>query len=281
MTWPLPKAIARGIDPSPLDDLMYHGGKVVPQMGFRNIYLGGAAAWQASDIESIDRASALAMRDRRLNNVMVQFFPGAKVSCDVRASLILDAASPKTLDEPDVQAIVTRLYDDGKIARSDLGETLFNLVLPPGCVLKLGTSSSRNGLGGYHGSVHFKRQGKAVTLYYSANVYSEVGPGGRQNGIVAFDRPWKNVVATLYHELNEFRTDPDVGDAIATRSNDPLGWTSRKGHEIGDQPIFVARDLALVFKEVAAATGRRKLPVQLMYSNAVHGAEGPIARPHA
>jgi hypothetical protein len=25
-----------------------------------------------------------------------------------------------------------------------------------------------------------------------------------------FDQPWKNVLATFYHELNEARTDPDV-----------------------------------------------------------------------
>ena len=38
--WPMPKVLAPGIDPSPLDDLMFHGGKVVPQMEFQNIYLG-------------------------------------------------------------------------------------------------------------------------------------------------------------------------------------------------------------------------------------------------
>jgi len=34
------------------------------------------------------------------------------------------------------------------------------------------------------------------------------------NGIPVFDEPWKNVVATFYHELNEARTDADVEDAI-------------------------------------------------------------------
>jgi hypothetical protein len=29
----------------------------------------------------------------------------------------------------------------------------------------------------------------------------------RRNGIVMFDKPWKNVIGTLYHELNEFRID--------------------------------------------------------------------------
>ena len=37
--WPNPKAIAPGIDPAPLDDLIFHGGKIVPQMEFQNIFL--------------------------------------------------------------------------------------------------------------------------------------------------------------------------------------------------------------------------------------------------
>ena len=136
------------------------------------------------------------------------------------------------------------------------------------------------GLGGYHGSVHIQRGGKRVTLYYSANVYSQMLSAGRENGIVVFDRPWKNVVGTLYHELNEFRTDADVNDAIETGSNDFLGWTSRRGHEVGDQPITAAPTLTLVFKQVTSASGGKRLPVQFMYSNAVHGAEGPIATAH-
>ena len=133
---------------------------------------------------------------------------------------------------------------------------------------------------GYHGSVRFQRQGKRVTLYYSANVYSEMLSPTRENGIVVFDQPWKNVVGTLYHELNEFRTDADVKDAIETGNNDFLGWMSRRGHECGDQPIVAAKSLNLVFKEVSVTNGATRVPVQFMYSNAVHGAEGPIVAPH-
>jgi hypothetical protein len=278
--WPKPKAIAPGIDPSPMDDLMYHGGKVVPQMQFQNIYLGGEASWHPSDIESIDRGIGAAMRDRRLNNVMIQYFPGASLACDARESFILDDTKLNSLDEPEVQSIVTQLYDNSLVRRRDLDVTLFNLVLPSGTILRLDRSSSARGLGGYHGSVHIIRSGRKITLYYSTNVYSEVRPNGSANGIVAFNAPWKNVVGTLYHELNEFRTDPDVGDAIRSGSNDFLGWTSRQGHEVGDQPIFVATSLNQVFKEVRPTRGDRRIPVQFMYSNAVHGAEGPIASRH-
>ena len=277
----MPKSIAPGINPSVMDDLIYHGGKVVPQMEFQNIYLGGSDSWQASDVVSIDTAINLAMTDRRLNNVMLQYFPGVAMSCDMRESFILDAAKPKRLAEADVQALVTSLYDSALLKKKDLESTLFNLILPSGTTLHLGSSSSTDGLGGFHGSLHMRRGGNKVTLYYSANVYSEPRDGGGENGIVAFDRPWKNVVGTLYHEINEFRTDPDVNDAIEKNDNDFIGWNSRRGHEIGDQPIFVATNLNQVFKEVRTANGKRRIPVQFMFSNAVHGAEGPIAKPHS
>jgi hypothetical protein len=280
-TWPMPKAIAPGLNPAPLDDLMFHGGKTVPQMEFQNIFLGSPADWKQSDIASIDAAIALAMRDKRLNNVMSQYFPGMAISCDPRPLVMLNETKPTLLDEPDVQAKVLALFAAGKIKKNDLGTTIFNLVLPRGTVLKLGTVSSLKGLGGYHGSVNTPGGGKNAVLYYSANVFSEMIDPNQENGIAVFNQSWKNVVATLYHELNEFRTDADVNDAINKNDNDLLGWMSRSGKECGDQPIFVASSLNLIFKEVSATIGNRKIPVQFMYSNAVHGAEGPIAKPHA
>ena len=47
--------------------------------------------------------------------------------------------------------------------------------------------------------------------------YSEVLPDGRENGIAVFDESWKNVVATLYHEIIEFKTDPDVEEGNKMR----------------------------------------------------------------
>jgi hypothetical protein len=280
-SWPMPKVIAPGVNPSPLDDLIFHGGKTVPQMEFQNIFLGSSTDWKQSDITSIDAAITLAMRDKRLNNVMSQYFPGAAITCDPRPLLILNDTKPDVLDEPDVQAKILALLTSGKIKNSDLGTAIFNLVLPQGTILKLGKSSSLKGLGGYHGSVHLPAGGKNAVLYYSANVFSEMIAPSQENGIVAFGQSWKNVVATLYHELNEFRTDADVNDAINQNDNDFLGWMSRGGQECGDQPIFVAESLNLVFKEVRATSGNKKIPVQFMYSNAVHGGEGPIAAPHS
>jgi hypothetical protein len=278
--WEMPTEIVPGIDPAPLEDLIFHGGKVVPQMEFQNVFLGESGDWVESDIASIDSAITLAMQDRDLNNVMLQYFPGATLECAPRESFVQGDTKPAQLDEPGVQATVTALFDQGKVKKSNLAGTIFNLVLPPQTVLTLDDSSSLEGLGGYHGSVQIERGGQRITLYYSANVFSEM-QGSQENGIVVFDQSWKNVVATLYHEINEFRTDADVRQAIATGNNDFLGWMSRSGRECGDQPIVAASSLNLIFQEVAVANGAKHVPVQFLYSNAVHGAEGPIGSPHA
>jgi len=279
--WPKPEIIAPGISPKPLNDLIFHGGKLVPQMEFQNVFLGGKVSWQVSDIDFINASITLAMQDMKLNNVIKQYFVDiASLTCDPRPSVVLEEPKPAGLDEPDVQQTVVRLLKEGKLSDSDLGSVIFNLVLPPGTVLRLGDANSLDGLGGYHGSVHFQNNGRSLTAYYSANVFSQTLGNGQQNGIPAFDASWKDVVGTLYHELNEFRTDPDVKDAIESGSNNPLGWMSAQGQEIGDQPIAEANPLSLVFKEVLSSTGGKRLPVQLLYSNAVHGAEGPIDHPH-
>ena len=132
--------------------------------------------------------------------------------------------------------------------------------------------TSETGLGGYHGSVHLR----GTTVYYAVAVYSE-----GSNGIVAFDAPWKNVCATLYHELQEVRTDPDVEDAIRAGHSPAamhlLGWYSPNGGEIGDIPIAETHgDIHLAMKEVPLAAGGTA-PVQLMWSNRVGGPEAPPA----
>jgi hypothetical protein len=282
-SWVQPDAIAGGIPPDQSADLVFHGGKTVPQMEFQNVFLGGQASWLASDIDSVNTAITLAMQNRKLNNVVQQYFDsGVNLTCDARSLLVLEEAKPVQLDEPDVQQLVVRLLQQGKVSDSDLGTTIFNLLLPAGTVLKLDQDNSLGGLGGYHGSVHFQHNGGSQTAYYSANVFSQTLANGQANGIPAFDGSWKDVVGTLYHEMNEFRTDADVRDAIETGNDDGvLGWRGAQG-EVGDQPIAMAGQLGhlqRVFQEVLSSTGGRRLPVQFLYSNAVHGAEGPIDEP--
>lgn len=271
------EALAPGVSASPQDDLFFRGGKVLPQMGFQNIYLGRPGDFAPGDVESIDDAITRLMRDEGLKRIIQQYFPGKKLAYDVAPSVVLDENRRNEMDEPDVQNKIIDLFDRNLILATDLDRTVFNLVLAPDTVLKLNGSSSLRGLGGYHGSVHFTRGGQRRTLYYSANVYSAVR-AGRENGIAFFNAPWKNVVCTLYHELVESQTDPDVADAIRLNDGRFLGFNSNRGQEIGDQPIS-ANSLDRVFKEVLTLPGLRPTPVQFMYSNAVHGAEGPDEQP--
>jgi hypothetical protein len=271
------EALAPGVSASPKDDLIFRGGKTFPQMGFQNIYLGRASDFASGDVQAIDDAITRLMRDEQLKSVVQQYFPGKKLVYDVAPSVVLDENRRNELDEPDVQNKIIDLFDRNLILSTDHDRTIFNLVLAPDTVLKLDGSSSLAGLGGYHGSVHFSRGGQNRTLYYSANVYSAIR-SGRRNGIPFFNAPWKNVVCTLYHELVESQTDPDVGDAIRENDRRFIGYNSNRGQEIGDQPIS-ANSLDRVFKEVLTLPGPRPTPVQLMYSNAVHGAEGSTEKP--
>ena len=115
-------------------------------------------------------------------------------------------------------------------------------------------------------------------------VYSERYANGSTNGIPVFREPWKNVVAALYHQLIEARTNPDVEEAIRDPSllNDDrtLGWVSDSGLEIGDIPLSANFPLTSVITEVPLANGSGSVPVQLPYSNYAGAPEGPITQPH-
>ncbi len=295
------RAIAKGVRPSPAHDLIYHGGKTIQNLTFTNLYVGGASAWSQNDIQNIDSALAAAMSDVDLNNVMMQYFNNQPITTTFRPSQVLPDPVTGTFSKGDVEALVSRLYTNGQMNGYDLSVTAFNFLLPSGIVLTDDASitsgalatvamvedavSSLEGLGGYHGSVHAAgANGSQVTIYYCIGVYSEMEADGTSNGIPVFDAPWKNVVATFYHELNEVRTDADVEDAIRA-GNDPsatqlLGWMSQQGEECGDYPVFEANPLTQVFQEVPLTDGSRTVPVQFQYSNAVHGPEGPIPSPH-
>ncbi len=301
---PVDEVIAPGLKATPSHDLHFHGGKTIANLHFMNFYVG-SGAWPAPDITHIDAALSAAMSDAHLNNVMEQYFPGS-ISSTFDGSEKLSGPAPATVSQGDIESLIGSLAAKGTFAGRDLSSTVFNFMLPPGTVLNDNATASSHaeasshvekekkspipdddeadslhGLGGYHGSIH---TGSGATIYYAVGVYSEVRPGGTENGIVVFDQPWKNVVATFYHELNEARTDSDVEDAIRA-GNDPkgvkfLGWTSRDGEECGDFPVFEAgNNLALVFKEVPLAAGGGTVPVQFQYSDNVHGPEGPRATP--
>jgi hypothetical protein len=278
--------LAPGFRADPSLALRYLGGKTLPALTFTNVYLG---SWAATDRKALDQALAAAMADPHLNNVLAQYFPDGAVRSTFFGSRGRPGPVPPRVYRDTLEAIVADLDLSGSLAGLDLRASAVCLLLPEGAVLVDGDSGDRgetvdstHGLGGYHGSVHVQRGGrKRETVYYAVAVYSKGA-----NGIVAFPKPWQNVCATLYHELCEIRTDPDVEDAIragATPAGERLlGWYSPRGGEIGDIPMAEARgSIELVMKDVPLADGSGTVPIQLMWSNAVAGPEGPISRPHA
>jgi hypothetical protein len=283
---PHSEVIAAGFTPGKALNLVDHTGKIIRDLVYTNFFVGGNA-WDQQDIQRIDENLEKAMTDQHLNNVLIQYFRGApNITSTFRPSSVL-SGKPDTISQPEVEALLAQLHSQGKLTGFDFPNTVFNFMLPRGTVLTIDDgsgddakpkrksrsgpteeeASSLEGLGGFHGSVHIG----ATTLYYAVGVFSE-----GSNGIVAFDQPWKNVVATFYHELVEARSDADVED-------NRVAWVNneRPSEEIGDIPMTLAGDnLSKVMKEVPLADGSGTVPIQLMWSNAVAGPEGPIATPH-
>jgi hypothetical protein len=249
-------------------NLRNFGGTTLEHLSITTVYLG---SWDALDRDHLDHSLAAALQDVGLNNVLAQYFGGRRPTAELRPSRIVEGPVPRRADKSFVEGRIPWVGAPGEVVC---------VCLPRGVVLVDGDErddgpDSQHGLGGYHGSLHTPEG----TMYYAVSVYSEAG-----NGIDAFDVPWKNICAILYHELCEVRTDPDVEDAIRAgndpRALDHLGWYSPQGGEIGDIPMELAGgNIHAVMQEVALADGSGTVPVQFEWSNAVGGPEGPVTRP--
>jgi hypothetical protein len=299
----LSEAAAR-LPARPALQLQNFGGKTIEQLGFQSFYVDPTEAWPDSDIAAIDEAMRAAMQDTDLNNVLAQYFEGrAPTTTTAPPSRRLDVDLGSTVYRDTIETVLKDLHGRGDLPDVDLGTTVFNFLLPPDVVLTDSLSSgpaeadadedadtlpieheeadSHHGLGGYHGSIHPDAE---TTLYYAVGVYSQT-VGRQMNGIDAFGVPWKNVVATFYHELQEARTDPDVSDAATRNDEHLLGWycfDADLGGEIGDIPINQAEaahdPLSDVFQEIPLTNGGT-VPVQLMFSNVMGGPSGPVPQP--
>ena len=289
------QALSGGVAPTPEQDLKFRGGRTLQDLKYVNLFVGGKELWPASDRANIDWALEAALQDPNLNHVMMQYFNGQPITAQMLGSFYLTGYKPTNVTQADVRQVVTALYQAGNLKNYPLPQTVFNMILPRGVILEdpdgaqakythaqnpaipvEDQANSKEGLGGYHGSVHVG----ADTLYYAVCVSSERRADGYTNGIPAFPESWKNVVATFYHELQEARTDLDVDDAMTGNAN-ALGWTSDKGEECGDYPLEETPELRNMFVEVPLSDGRGVVPIQYQYSNAVHGPEGPIPVPHS
>jgi hypothetical protein len=298
-----------GATPTPNEELRYRGGRIIHNLSYVNLYVSGDTEWSAADVDRIDGSLSAAMRDEHLNNVLLQYYNNHPISSRALPSHPLVGYTPETVTRGDIQNYMTYLYQRGFLDPYDLRNTVFNLLLPSATRLRADTQAanavseepgfpaidvesqdnvtvseagdSLAGMSGYHGSVVTDDGGR---VYFAVTVYSERLTDGSPNGIPVFTEPWKNVTATLYHQLIESRTDPDVEDAIRDstdlNSDHNLGWVSDSGLEIGDFPMNSNIPLSSVMREVPLADGSGFVPVQLPYSNFVHGPEGPIAQPH-
>jgi len=272
------------------------------------LYISGDQKWTRTDVEKIDRQLGAAMRDEHLNNVLLQYFDNQPIRSTALPSHPLVGYTPGTVTRGDIQNMIGWLHRQGFLRSFDLQNTVFNLLLPPDSVLTVDNrasiavsdevagsipsdskgvvpafeeGSSLAGLAGYHGSVVTAGNDR---VYYAVSVYSERGRNQTTNGIPVFREPWKNVVATLYHQLVESRTNPDVEEAMRheydANAKQYLGWASDSGLEAGDVPLLANMSLSSVFREVPLADGSGVVPVQLPWSNAIGGPEGPRPQPH-
>ena len=203
------------------------------------------------------------MSDNDLQSVIQQYYD-APISSRMLPSVVLPGSAPPTIYKDQVEKVVARICRPGALDGADTGSTVINILLPRGVVLvdgftagfrplpgqeagherrrraavKVGgeDADSRHGLGGYHGPARVTPCG---TAYYAVAVYSESG-----NGVPVFEQPWKNIAATIYHQLNEARTDPDVDDAIRTGDSGQARLVLRQGRRDRRHPGQGSRDQA-------------------------------------
>jgi hypothetical protein len=267
-------------------NLSDHGGRKLNDLKFANYYLGH---WSATDMQSIDTSLSGALTDPKLNHVMQQYFPSPVTTQFLGSSQRGDTSlvGGSVFNRDNVHATLAVL----DLSRYDLSDTVVCLYLPQGVILdthsagpggvgddrdaktsghaiadKDDADDSTQGLGGYHGSAQIG--GKNVM--FAVAVYSDAS-NGEINGIPVWPDSWKNVVATMYHELNEARTDPDVEAAMRQQDDALLAWYADNAGEIGDIPMAEAgADITKVMVEVALHAGGTA-PIQLMWSNEVGG----------
>jgi len=249
--------------------LHYRGGRTLREMAYVNLYLGGEEHWKQGDVLKIDDNIKAAMTDPGLNAPLKQYFDGKPVSTVPLASHPMIGEIPEKITREDLRQTLRGLHAQGYLDDFDLDVTVFNILCPRGVVLSddIPDLDSTAGLAGYHGSI----KADFDTVYYSVVVASEISPDGTENGIAVFPESWKNVVAMLYHQMQEVRTNPDSEDALRN-PDDPtttqrLGWTSDTGEEIGDLLLNHSENVNAIILEVPLSDGSGTVPVQRLYSN--------------
>ena len=139
----MPEVIAPGVPPSPSHDLTFHGGHTIQDLVFTNFYVGGSAAWKASDMQSIDKALSAALSDVDLNNVMSQYFSSGNITTTFRPSQVLTGPPPKVVSQGDVENLALQLFKAGTLNGFDFTSSVFNFMLPSGTILNTDTAPTK------------------------------------------------------------------------------------------------------------------------------------------
>ncbi len=216
-----------------------HGGGVLKHVDVTPVYLGffwGTSAGKQVRAHN-DAAMADLVKNKGMTGIWAEYGAGKGTTSP---SVTLPRLNPRQMTQEQIEALVKQEVRAGKLDTSNR-ERVFTFVLPPGCELVTqGGESSRQGLGGYHGSV--KVGGHEV--YYAAMAYPQ-RTGGGMNGIDFNGNSADDLSIAESHEITEAVTDPNV--EVAERTNDVswLGWyddvTRWRGRtgkgEVGDIPV--------------------------------------------
>jgi hypothetical protein len=297
-----------------LPGLLFRGGRTIRDLAFKTFYYG--SVWQQNPASTvinrlaaartqIDNAIDAAMVDPQLNGILSQYFGGQPVTGKALPSEVI-ANAPRTaspniaFNETDIRGVIADLLAT-RLAGIDLASTVVNIVLPPGMSLEIlgldeqarpsgaavmpgvprDAANFDSGIAGYHGSAAMQTAGTSVDVLYSVVVWSDGSTGIPVPGW----QGWENVVATLYHELQETRTNPDVDRAVRSGDSRFIGWNTDPVdgpdgpdcREIADLPLILnnAQRYA-AFARVSVAGQPTPVPIQLMWSNQ-HGRMMPDA----
>lgn len=123
-----------GIPATPAEDLLFRGGKTIADLVYTNFFVGGQNVWADSDRRNIDEALAAAMSDGPLNDIMAQYFSGP-ISSTIQDSSFLGQGWPAVVSRGDIERVVRRLHDKGRLVAFPLASTVFNFMLPRGTIL--------------------------------------------------------------------------------------------------------------------------------------------------
>ena len=125
------------IAPAPEEDLVFRGGRMLPDMSYKIFYVGDV--WATSPLSDfrrqLDFALAAAMSDPALNDIVGQYFAGSPILTTALPSAVLNVPVQDVVNKDDVQGFVKQLFTSGDLSDIDFPNCAVNFVLPPGAVL--------------------------------------------------------------------------------------------------------------------------------------------------